>query len=36
LMYTNYNIWLIIASFILILAMCGAITITMQSSNAKH
>lgn len=30
LMYTNYNIWLIIASFILLLAMTGAIVITIK------
>lgn len=29
-MYTNYNIWLIIASFILLLAMVGAILITIK------
>lgn len=29
-MYANYNIWLIIASFILILAMVGAIIITIK------
>jgi NADH-ubiquinone oxidoreductase chain 6 len=29
-MYTNYNIWLIIASFILLLAMVGAIVITIK------
>ena len=29
-MYTNYNIWLIIASLILILAMVGAIVITIK------
>ena len=29
-MYTNYNIWLIIASFILLLAMIGTIVITKQ------
>jgi NADH-ubiquinone oxidoreductase chain 6 len=28
-MYTNYNIWLILASFILLLAMVGAIVITI-------
>jgi len=32
-MYTNYNIWLIIASFILLLAMVGAIVITIKSNN---
>jgi NADH:ubiquinone oxidoreductase subunit 6 (subunit J) len=29
-MYTNYNIWLIIARFILLLAMVGAIVITIK------
>ena len=29
-MYTNYSIWLIIASFILLLAMIGAIVITIR------
>ena len=29
-MYTNYNIWLIIASFILLLAMVGSIVITIK------
>ncbi len=29
-MYTNYNIWLIIASFILLLALVGAIVITIK------
>jgi NADH-ubiquinone oxidoreductase chain 6 len=28
--YTNYNIWIIIASFILLLAMVGAIVITIK------
>lgn len=32
-MYTNYSIWLIIASFILLLAMVGAIVITMKQKN---
>jgi NADH-ubiquinone oxidoreductase chain 6 len=32
-MYTNYNIWLIIASFILLLAMIGAIVITIKQKN---
>jgi NADH-ubiquinone oxidoreductase chain 6 len=31
-MYTNYNIWLIIASFILLLAMVGTIVITIKPS----
>lgn len=29
-MYTNYNIWLLLASFILLLAMVGAIVITIK------
>ena len=29
-MYTNYSIWLVIASFILLLAMVGAIVITIK------
>ena len=32
-MYTNYSIWLIIASFILLLAMVGAIVITIKQKN---
>ena len=32
-MYTNYNVWLIIASFILLVAMFGAIVITMKQRN---
>lgn len=32
-MYTNYNIWLVIASFILLLAMVGAIVITIKQKN---
>lgn len=32
-MYTNYNMWLIITSFILLLAMVGAIVITMKQKN---
>ncbi len=31
--YTNYNIWIIIASFILLLAMVGAIVITIKQKN---
>ena len=34
-MYTNYNIWLIIASFILLLAMVGAIVITIKNPSNK-
>lgn len=30
-MYTNYSIWLVIASFILLLAMVGAIVITIKA-----
>ena len=32
-MYTNYSIWLIIASYILLLAMVGAIVITMKQND---
>ncbi len=32
-MYTNYNLWLIIASLILLLAMIGAIVITIKQKN---
>ena len=32
-MYTNYNIWLLIASLILLLALIGAIVITMKPSS---
>ena len=32
-MYTNYNMWLIIASYILLLAMVGSIAITMKQKN---
>ena len=32
-MYTNYSIWLVIASFILLLAMVGAIVITIKQKN---
>lgn len=32
-MYTNYNMWLILASFILLLAMVGAIVITIKQRN---
>lgn len=34
-MYTNYNIWLLIASFILLLAMVGAICITLKSGSNR-
>lgn len=32
-MYTNYNLWLFMASFILLLAMVGAIVITIKQKN---
>lgn len=32
-MYTNYNMWLIITSFILLLAMVGAIVITIKQKD---
>ncbi len=32
-MYTNYNLWLVIASLILLLAMVGAIVITIKQKN---
>ena len=32
-MYTNYNIWLLLASIILLLAMVGAIVITIKQKN---
>ena len=32
-LYTNYNLWLIMASFILLLAMVGAIVITIKQKN---
>jgi NADH-ubiquinone oxidoreductase chain 6 len=32
-MYTNYSIWLIITSIILLLAMVGAIVITIKQKN---
>jgi NADH-ubiquinone oxidoreductase chain 6 len=32
-MYTNYNMWLIITSYILLLAMVGAIVITIKQKN---
>ena len=34
-MYTNYNIWLIITSLILLLAMVGAIIITIKQKNTR-
>ena len=33
-LYTNYNIWLIIASLILLLAMVGSIVISLKSSTS--
>jgi NADH-ubiquinone oxidoreductase chain 6 len=35
-MYTNYNVWLIMASFILLLAMVGAIVITIKPKNEEN
>jgi NADH-ubiquinone oxidoreductase chain 6 len=35
LLYTNYNIWLILASFILLLAMVGSIVITIKPNSSK-
>lgn len=32
-MYTNYSVWLILASFILLLAMTGSIIITIKQKN---
>ena len=34
-MYTNYNLWLIIVSFILLLTMVGSIVITIKQENKK-
>ena len=34
-LYTNYNIWLIIASLILLLAMVGSIVITIKQPNSS-
>ena len=34
-MYTNYNMWLILASLILLLAMVGSIVITIKSGTDK-
>jgi len=34
-MYTNYNMWLILASFILLLAMVGSITIVMKTHSSS-
>lgn len=33
-LYTSHNIWLIITSFILLLAMVGAIVVTLKNSNS--
>ena len=35
-MYTNYNMWLILASFILLLAMVGAIVITIKQPKGMN
>ena len=35
-MYVNYSIWLILASFILLLAMVGSIVITIKPNLAKN
>jgi NADH-ubiquinone oxidoreductase chain 6 len=35
-MYTNYNIWLFLASFILLLAMTGAIVITIRENTSTN
>ena len=35
-MYTNYNMWLIIVGFILLLAMIGAIVVTIKPSNTHN
>ena len=32
-MYTNYNLWLLLAAIILLLAMVGAIVITIKGKN---
>jgi NADH-ubiquinone oxidoreductase chain 6 len=32
-LYTNYNIWLIITSYILLLAMVGTIIITIKQND---
>jgi NADH:ubiquinone oxidoreductase subunit 6 (subunit J) len=34
-MYTNYNIWLLIASFILLLAMVGSIAIVIKQPGVR-
>ena len=34
-LYTNYNIWLILASFILLLAMVGSIVITIKPNTTN-
>lgn len=35
-MYTNYNMWLLIASFILLLAMVGSIVITLKTQVSDY
>lgn len=35
-LYTNYNMWLILASFILLLAMVGAIVITIKPNTTNN
>jgi NADH:ubiquinone oxidoreductase subunit 6 (subunit J) len=35
-MYTNYNIWLILTSIILLLAMVGAIAITINKPKQQY
>jgi NADH:ubiquinone oxidoreductase subunit 6 (subunit J) len=34
-MYTNYNMWLILTSLILLLAMVGSIVITIKNPSSK-
>lgn len=35
-MYTNYSVWLILASFILLLAMVGSIVIVMKTHSSDY
>jgi NADH:ubiquinone oxidoreductase subunit 6 (subunit J) len=35
-MYTNYNLWLILASFILLLAMVGSIVLVMKTHSSTR
>nr|AMX22305.1 NADH dehydrogenase subunit 6 [Cryphonectria parasitica] len=35
-LYTNYNMWLLIASFILLLAMVGCIVITLKTDKSNY